>query len=108
MTMESPIDDYRAHAEFRARESAAGIGAAVTRSGFSDGGHVWDCIVTDGREWHFVRVLGSDLGPYPDLSAEDVEEGIERLAATLPAEHRITYVIDLNPLHIDRDGNVSD
>lgn len=106
--MPTPIEDYRAHAEFHARKSPAGIGAAVIHSGFEDSEHVWDCIVTDGREWHFVRVLGRDLGPRPSLSAEEVEAGIERFATTLPAQGRIRYLLDTNPLHIDRDGNVSD
>jgi hypothetical protein len=104
----SPIEEYRAHAEFHARESPVGIGAAVTDSRFEDGQHIWDCIVTDGREWHYIRVRGVDLGPYPNLSSEDVEHGIERFAATLPAPDRIRHLLNANPLHIDRDGNVRD
>jgi hypothetical protein len=77
-------DDLRAHAAFGARRSESGIGAAVARSGYSDGEPFWECIVSDGEEWHFIRVLGVDLGPYPDLAGEDVEQGIERFAATLP------------------------
>ena len=87
----APAKDYRAHAEFHARESPTGIGAAVVHSTFEDGAHVWDCIVTDGNEWHYVRVLGPDLGPFPNISAEDVEHGIERFAATLPARDRIRH-----------------
>src|SRR5438552_17240746 len=54
----------REHAEFRARRSQAGIGAAVVFSGFEAGEHVWDRIITDRREWHYIRVLGPELGPY--------------------------------------------
>jgi hypothetical protein len=104
----SPIEEYRAHAEFHARESPIGFGAAVTNSTFEDGRHIWDCIVTDGREWHYVRVLGVDVGPYPNLSSEDVERAIERFAVTLPAQDRIRHILNANPLHIDRVGNVRD
>jgi hypothetical protein len=104
----APAKDYRAHAEFHARESPTGIGAAVVHSTFEDGAHVWDCIVTDGNEWHYVRVLGPDLGPFPNISAEDVEHGIERFAATLPARDRIRHVLNANPMHIDSHGMVSD
>jgi hypothetical protein len=99
---------YRAHAEFHARESPSGVGAAVITSRFKGGEHVWECIVSDGDEWHYVRVLGPDLGPFPNLSSEDVEHAIERFAATLPAPDRIRHLLNANPLHIDRDGNVAD
>ena len=35
------------------------IGAAVVRSTSNESEHVWEAIVTDGREWHYIRVLGS-------------------------------------------------
>jgi hypothetical protein len=104
----SRAEDYRMHAEFHARESRAGIGAAVLFSAFEDGRHVWDCIVSDGREWHYIRVLGPDLGPYPNLSGEDVEQAVERFAETLPAQDRLRHLLNANPLHIDRDGNARD
>jgi hypothetical protein len=104
----SPTGEHLAHAAFHARESPAGIGASVTRSGFDDGRHIWDAAVTDGHEWHYIRVVGSDLGPYPALSAEDIEESIERFAATLPERYRIRHLINANPLHVDRDGKVHD
>jgi hypothetical protein len=44
---------------------------------------VWDCIVSDGREWHYVRVLGPDLDPCPNLSAADDAAAVKRLAVTL-------------------------
>jgi hypothetical protein len=80
----------------------------VIRSALEDGQRVWDCIVSDGSEWHYVRVLGVDLGPYPSLSAEDVEQGIERFAGTLPEQDRIRHLLNANPLHIDRRGTVRD
>jgi hypothetical protein len=98
----------REHSEFRARGSQAGIGAAVVFSGFEDGEHVWECIVTDGREWHYIRVLGPELGPYPTLSPDDIEQGIEHFAASLPAQHRIHHLLNANPLHIDPGGSVRD
>jgi hypothetical protein len=104
----SPVADYVAHAEFHARENAAGIGAAVTSSRFDDGEHIWDAVVSDRSEWHYIRVLGSGLGPYPQLSTEDVEDAIERFAATLPAGYRLRQLLNANPLHIDRSGNVRD
>jgi hypothetical protein len=108
MALDSPAAGSLAHAEFHARESAVGLGAAVVTSTFERGAHVWDCIVTDRSEWHYVRVLGLDLGPFPSLSSEDVEMGVERFAATLPESHRIRHVLNANPLHIERDGTVHD
>lgn len=99
---------YRAHAAFRARRSGTGIGAALVRSTSNAREQVWDCIVTDGLEWHYIRVLGSGLGRSLDISVEDVERGIERFAGTLPAQNRIYNVLNANPLHIDRNRNVSD
>jgi hypothetical protein len=104
----NPVKDFRAHAEFHARESPTGIGAAVVESSVEAGERVWECIVTDGREWHYARVVGIDLPPFPNISTEQVEEGIERFAATLPARDRVRHLLNANPLHIDRHGNVSD
>jgi hypothetical protein len=61
-----------------------------------------------GREWHYVRVVGVDLPPFPNISREQVEEGIERFAAALPARDRVRHLLNANPLHIDGDRNVSD
>jgi hypothetical protein len=98
-------EQYRAHAAFRARRNETGIGAALVRSTSTDSEHVWECIVTDGREWHYIRVLGSGLGQFP---VEAIESGIERFAATLPAQTRIYSLLNANPLHIDRNRRVSD
>jgi hypothetical protein len=50
-----------------AAQVVSGIGSTVIRSGYKDSGHFWDCVVTDGREWHYIRVLGPDLGQFPPL-----------------------------------------
>lgn len=101
-------DELRAQAAYEARRNASGIGAAVARSGRSDGERSWECIVSDGEEWHFIRVLGVDLGPSTNLGTEDIQRGIERFAATLPDSSRLHALLDANPLHIDRSGTVSD
>jgi hypothetical protein len=100
--------DLRAHAAFEARRNASGIGVAVARSAYGDGGHFWECIVSDGDEWHFIRVLGVDLGPSTQLAPEDIEHGIERFAATLPDSYRLGALLNADPLHVDRAGTVSD
>ena len=99
-------DDLRAHAAFQARHSASGIGAAVARSGQDDGEHFWECIISDGEEWHFIRVLGVDLGSFPDLMGEDIEQGIARFAATLPQANRLRALLNASPLHVERSGTV--
>ena len=104
----SPTRDFKEHAEFHARESPTGIGAAVVRTFLEGGQRVWECVVTDAREWHYVRVVGVDLPPFPNISSERIEEGIERFAATLPAVQRLRHLLNANPLHIDADGTVSD
>ena len=104
----TPVDEALAHAEFHAREGVSGIGSAVVRSGHEAGGHFWDCVVTDGRQWHYIRVIGPDLGPFAALSNEDIEAGIDRFAATLPPADRMRALLNANPLHVDRDGQISD
>jgi hypothetical protein len=52
--------------------------------------------------------IGAGLPPFPNISSEQVEQGIERFAATLPARDRLRHLLNANPLHIDRDGTVSD
>lgn len=101
-------EQYRAHAAFRARRNGTGIGAAQVRSTSDESEHVWECIITDGREWHYIRVLGSGLGQFPDISVAEIESGIERFAGTLPAQNRLYNLLNANPLHIDRNRNVSD
>ena len=103
----TPAEQYRAHAAFRARRNGIGIGATVVRSTSPESEHVWECIVTDGREWHYIRVLGSGLGPFPDIPVEAIESGIERFAGA-PAQNRTYNLLIANPLHIDRNRNVSD
>ena len=80
----------------------------MVSSKYEDGKRIWDCVVSDGGEWHYIRVESTELGPFPNISSEDVEEGIIRFAATLPAPNRIRHLLNANPLHVDRDGAVSD
>jgi hypothetical protein len=96
------------HAEFHMREDGIGIGVAVVRSRFEPGAHVWDCVASDGREWHYIRVLSEELGWFPNLSTEDVERGVEQFAAKLPDRYRIHHLLNANPLHIDAGGTVGD
>jgi hypothetical protein len=105
---ESPIEASAAAAQSRARENPSGIGAAVLSSTFSGAAHRWESIVSDGREWHYVTVLGPEVGAHPDISSQHVERGIERFAATLPADGRLRALLNANPLHIDRAGIVRD
>lgn len=101
-------EDSLEHAGFHLREDGAGIGVAVARSICKHGERVWDCVVRDAREWHYIRVIGSDLGSFSSISTEDVEQGIERFAAILPRENRLSSLVNANPLHIDRNGTVHD
>jgi hypothetical protein len=104
----TPVRESIERAELRARVSGAGVGAAVVDTAFRGGAHVWNCIVSDGRRWRYVRVIGEGLGPFHNLRPERVEDGIERFAETLPADGRLQFLLDANPLHIDADGNVGD
>jgi hypothetical protein len=112
--MPEPADDapsvetLRAHAAFHASESTIGIGAAVVRSRPDGGDHVWECMVSDGHEWRYIQVIGLGVGRAPDLSSENIEQGIERFAATLPEPDRLRAVVNANPLHVDRQGTVTD
>jgi hypothetical protein len=101
-------DDLRSHAAFEAQRSPSGIGAAVARSGYRNGEHTWECIISDGKQWHFIQVLGVDLGPTAGLASEDVEQGIQAFAATLPRSSRLDALLSANPLHVDRSGTVTD
>lgn len=102
------VDEHLAHATFHARENPSGIGAAVVESTVRSGQHTWDCIVTDGREWHYVQVLGIDVGPFPNISPGDVEDGIMRFAARWAGPYRIRGVLNANPLHMDGSARVTD
>ena len=101
-------DEYPAPAGFHAGVSASGIGAAVVRSGIEDEVHFWDCVVTDGRKWHYIRVLGPDLGPFPSTPNDDIEGAIDRFAATLPTDYRLSALLNANPLHLHRSGEITD
>lgn len=40
-------------------------GATVVRWTSNESEYVWECIVTGGREWHCIRVLGWGFGLFP-------------------------------------------
>jgi hypothetical protein len=101
-------DEVREHAEFNAGEGASGIGAAIVRAEYRNGQHVWECVVTDAREWHYIEVIGTDIGGFEELESDDIEQGIDRFAATLSPDYRLQALMNANPLHIDRSGRVSD
>jgi hypothetical protein len=102
------VEEVREHAEFNARESDSGIGAAVARAEYRDGHHVWECIVSDGQEWHHIEVIGTDVVGFEELQNDEIEQGIDRFAATLSSSYRLTALQNANPLHINRAGLVTD
>ena len=106
MTPAEPAGGHLDHLAFRARVSDIGIGAAVVSARYEAGHRRWDCIVGDPDEWHYLWVIGVDLGPFAGLPPEDIEVGIERFGATLPAADRLRRLINFNPLRIDRHGIV--
>jgi hypothetical protein len=86
--------------------SATG-GSARPSSPPNRAGHrSWDCTAGDPDEWHYLQVIGVDLEPFAGLPPEDIEVGIERFGATLPAADRLRRLINFNPLRIDRHGIV--
>jgi hypothetical protein len=104
----SSAAEHLDHLAFRARCSDSGIGAAVVITKYEVGHRSWDCIAGDADEWHYLRVIGVNLGPFAGLPPEDIEDGIERFGATLPAVDRLHQLINFSPLHIDRHGTVGD
>ncbi len=108
VTLTGPAEEHLDHLAFRARLGDTGIGAAVVTAKYEAGHRSWDCIAGDPAEWHYLQVIGVDLGPFAGLPPEDIEDGIERFAATLPAEDRLHQLINFSPLHIDRRGMVDD
>ena len=96
------------HLAFRARRSDVGLGVSVVITKYEARHRSWECIAGDPDEWHYLRVIGVDLGPFAGLPPEDVEDGIERFGTTLPAADRLHQLINFSPLHIDRHGTVGD
>lgn len=101
-------EEIREHAEFNAGAGTSGLGAAIVRAEYRSGEHVWECLVTDGQRSEYIEVIGTDVGSFPDLSSEQIEQGIDRFAATLPPADRLFELRNANPLHIDRSGQVTD
>jgi hypothetical protein len=108
VTMTGSAAEHLDHLAFRARWSESGLGAAVVITNYEAGRRSWDCIAGDLDEWHYVLVIGLDLGPFVGLPPEDIEDGIEQFGATLPAGDRLHQLINFSPLHIDRHGTVGD
>jgi hypothetical protein len=108
VTMTGSAAEHLDHLAFRARCSDSGIGAAVVIAKYEAGHRSWDCIAGDADEWHYLQVIGIDLGPFAGLPPEEIEDGIERFGATLPAADRLHQLINFSPLHIDRHGTVGD
>jgi hypothetical protein len=108
VTLTGSAAEHLDHLEFRAFCGDSGIGAAVVIARYEEGHRSWECIAGDPEEWHYLRVIGLDLGPFAGLPPEDIEDGIERFGATLPAGDRLHQLINFSPLHIDRHGTVGD
>jgi hypothetical protein len=102
-----PVEYYVESAKSRAAESGIGVGVAVVRSGYKDGHHLWECIVSDGNEWHYLDVVGEGLGQFEEFSPERIERGVEQFAAAEPAENRLQAVRNANPLHINEAAQVT-
>jgi hypothetical protein len=101
---------FREHAAGRARLSQGGIGAAVVELVVDARRleHRWSCIVSDGHEHHYVNVLAPGLGPFERLRTVVVEVAIERFAEAFPADRRLRQLLNVNPIHITRDGEAYD
>jgi hypothetical protein len=108
VTLTGPAEEHLDHLACRARCNDTGIGAAVVTAKYEAGHRSWDCIAGDPDEWHYLQVIGVDLGPFAGLPPEDIEDGIERFGARLPATDRLHQLINFSPLHIDRHGTVGD
>jgi hypothetical protein len=108
VTLTGRAAEHLDHLAFRARSGDTGIGAAVVTAKYASGHRSWDCIAGDLGEWHYLQVIGVDLGPFAGLPPEEIEDGIERFGATLPAADRLHQLINFSPLHIDRHGTVGD
>lgn len=106
--MTGPAEERLSRLAFRARCSDAGIGAVVVTAKYQAGHRCWDCIVGDPDEWRYLQVFGVGLGQFAGVPPEDIEDGIERFAATMAVADRLRGLINVCPLHIDRQGTVGD
>lgn len=102
------LADAVAHAEFRARTNYSGIGVSVTLASLVGDERAWSCVISDGHNWHYIRLIGDGVGRRPHLSPLDVEEGISRFAEGLPEAGRLRHLLNANPLRISRSGIVRD
>jgi hypothetical protein len=100
--------DCLEHLAFRVRCGGTGIGAAVVTARYEGEQRCWDCIVGNPDEWHYVQVIGVDLGPFVGVPPEAIEDGIERFGAAFPAKDRLHQLINFSPLHFDRHHTVGD
>jgi hypothetical protein len=98
---------YLTAAKARAAQSPSGIGAAVVRSEPGARGHTWQCVVTDGNEWHYVEVMGPEAGFSADIPDEDIETTVERFAEGLPEDYRLGGVVNASPLQFTPDGGAT-
>lgn len=105
--MSEALGDAHAHAAFQARGNASGIGVSVTRAYHEGADRAWECLVSDGHKWHYIRLIGDKVGQYPNISPVDVEEGISQFAESLPKVGRLRHLLNMNPLHISRHGIVN-
>jgi hypothetical protein len=104
-------EEARAHAEFHAPRAPRASGLPFSAPGPGSGSTVGSAFGRASSRTvanDYLCVLSTGTGPFPNISAEDVEQGIERFAAALPAKDRIVQLLSANPLHIDRRGTVGD
>lgn len=102
------LADACAHAQFWARRNSSGIGVSVTRASNDGDERAWQCIISDGYKWNYIRVIGHGIGRGSSFSPLEVEEGVTRFAEGLPEIGRLRYLRNANPLRISRNGVVRD
>jgi hypothetical protein len=106
--MSDGLADARAHAEFQARRNCCGIGASVTRVSQDGEDRTWQCVISDGHNWHYIRLIGEGRGRFPNFSPVAVEESIYRFAESLPESGRLWHLLNANPLRMSPHGIVRD
>ena len=71
-----PTADFVSHAEFHVREDGTGVGAVVVGSSLEHGEQMWELVVREADECHYVRVLGSALAPVSHYLDREHRAGI--------------------------------